>query len=76
MVVSPAFQNLSQRHYNQLNKGSTHMTKSLDDPWLSSSLLRPIGYCLLLLTLFDLISILVPPRLMNPTWEFQTINMR
>lgn len=49
------------------------MTKSLDDPWLSSSLLRPIGYCLLVLTLFDLISILVPLRLMNPTWEFQTI---
>ncbi len=49
------------------------MAKSVDDGWQSSSLLRPIGYCLLVLTLFDLISILVPPRLMNPTWEFQTI---
>lgn len=49
------------------------MTKSVDDGWLSSSLLRPIGYCLLVLTSFDLISILVPLRLMNPTWEFQTI---
>lgn len=41
--------------------------------WSSSALLRQIGYCLLVLSLFDVIHILVPPRFMDPTWEFQVI---
>jgi hypothetical protein len=36
-------------------------------------LLRWTGYGLLLLSLFDLLVILLPPSLMNPAWEFQTI---
>lgn len=41
--------------------------------WQSSALFRLVGYGLLLFVLFDLITVLVPPRLMNPVWEFQTI---
>lgn len=49
------------------------MTQIIDNGWSSSVLLRRIGYCLLLLALFDAIHILVPPRFMNPEWEFQVI---
>lgn len=41
--------------------------------WQSSVLFRLIGYGLLLFVLFDLITVFVPPRLMDPVWEFQTI---
>lgn len=36
-------------------------------------LLRFIGYGLLILTLFDVIYIIVPPLFMNPAWELQTL---
>ncbi len=36
-------------------------------------ILRWVGYGLLVLTLFDFISTLVPLRLQNPFWEFQTL---
>ncbi|HAX80014.1 MAG TPA: hypothetical protein DCY88_30310 [Cyanobacteria bacterium UBA11372] len=36
-------------------------------------ILRWVGYGLLLLTLFDFISTLVPLRFQNPFWEFQTL---
>lgn len=49
------------------------MTKSVDNKWWSSSLIRCIGYCLLALALFDIIDILIPPRFLDPTWEFQVI---
>lgn len=39
----------------------------------SIGLLRWLGYGLLLLALFDVIEILVPPQIMNPVWEFQTL---
>lgn len=39
----------------------------------SISLLRWLGYSLLVLALFDVIEILVPPQLMNPVWEFQSM---
>lgn len=49
------------------------MMKSKGNLLQSSSRFRLIGYGLLVLALFDFIYILVPPQLMNPTWEFQTI---
>lgn len=49
------------------------MAQAVDKGWLPSFLLRPIGYCLLVLALFDFIDILVPLRFMNPAWEFQMI---
>ncbi|ARV61869.1 hypothetical protein BZZ01_27510 [Nostocales cyanobacterium HT-58-2] len=39
----------------------------------SMTIVRVLGYGLLLLALFDIIEILVPPNFMNPLWEFQTI---
>lgn len=49
------------------------MTKPVENGWPSSSLLRPIGYCLLVLALFDVIQLVFPPHFMDPNWEFQTI---
>jgi hypothetical protein len=51
------------------------MTPPTSNNWSSTSLLRLIGYCLLGLTLFDVIEVLVPPRFLNPEWEFQTIGV-
>ena len=39
----------------------------------SATLLRWIGYGLLIFSLFDTIAIFVPTQLLNPAWEFQTI---
>lgn len=39
----------------------------------SSFLFHLIGYGLLIFVLFDLIDVLLPPRFMDPAWEFQTI---
>jgi hypothetical protein len=35
-------------------------------------LFRVVGYGLLILTLFDVVSALVPPQFNNPGWQFQT----
>jgi hypothetical protein len=35
-------------------------------------LFRVVGYGLLLLTLFDVVSALIPPQFSNPGWQFQT----
>lgn len=48
------------------------MAQSVDNELLSSSLVRHIGYCLLVLALLDLITLLIPPA-MNPVWRFQTM---
>ena len=39
----------------------------------SFSLLRMIGYILLVFSLIDYIGILIPPRLTDPPWEFQAM---
>ncbi len=39
----------------------------------TNAIARTVGYGLLILSLFDIISILYPPQLMNPVWEFQTM---
>jgi len=38
----------------------------------SMTILRVLGYGLLLLALFDIVETFVPPSFMNPVWEFQT----
>ncbi|MBW4621486.1 MAG: HpsJ family protein [Cyanosarcina radialis HA8281-LM2] len=50
----------------------------IDRKWLPSSLLRPIGYCLLGLTLFDWVALIVPiilgsQKWNHSDWRFQTI---
>jgi hypothetical protein len=49
------------------------MTQPLDKEGTSYSILRAIGYGLLLLVLLDIIHLLIPPGFLNPAWEFQTI---
>ena len=39
----------------------------------SSGILRLVGYGLLIMALVDFIFLLIPLKLMNPVWEFQTI---
>jgi hypothetical protein len=36
------------------------------------ALFRVVGYGLLLLTLFDVVSAIIPPQFSNPGWQFQT----
>ena len=38
----------------------------------SMSILRSLGYGLLLLAFFDIVEMFVPPNFMNPAWEFKT----
>ena len=58
------------------------MAKSLTSPAInffkeqqifSIAVLRLVGYGLIAMALIDYISIIIPPQLMNPVWEFQTI---
>ena len=39
----------------------------------SSSLFRWVGYGLLIFTVFDFVDTLLPPQLLNPVWELQTV---
>ena len=39
----------------------------------SSGILRLVGYGLLLMAIVDVSFLLIPPQLMNPLWEFQTM---
>lgn len=39
----------------------------------SLAILRLVGYGLIAMALIDYISLLIPPQLMNPVWEFQTV---
>jgi hypothetical protein len=49
------------------------MTKTVNNGWQSISLLRGIGYFLLVLALLDVIDTFFPPQFMDPNWEFQVI---
>lgn len=40
---------------------------------LTIRMLRLVGYVLLLLSCFDIISLFIPPRFMNPEWEVQVM---
>lgn len=39
----------------------------------SLSIIRLVGYGLLVMAFVDFLSLIIPPQLMNPAWEFQTI---
>lgn len=73
MVANWLAKTLIQRHHNPPNEDSAHMTKSVDNGWVSSTLFHRIGYGLLVLALIDLLNILLPPSPRNPNWVFQTI---
>ena len=42
-------------------------------PSFSLPIARAIGYCLVILALFDIVDSIIPAYFMNPVWEFQTI---
>ncbi|HEY9693941.1 MAG TPA: HpsJ family protein [Oculatellaceae cyanobacterium] len=49
------------------------MTASKKTQWDSSSLLALVGYSLLGLTLFDILDIFIPPKFLDPAWEFEAL---
>ncbi len=63
--------NTSERE--QLNQSEERSGRESSSLAWSIPLFRWIGYGLLILALFDLIEMFVPPRLTNPAWEFQTL---
>ncbi len=69
-VVSPSISKTPSVSMNQkvdkLGDFSLNILRSL-------GILRLSGYVLLILFFMDAVEILVPPRFLNPEWEFQTI---
>jgi uncharacterized protein YneF (UPF0154 family) len=63
---------MSESDTYQLVKKVEALWKSSTELLQSSLMIRGIGYGLLLLVLFDLIYLFIPPGFMNPAWEFQT----
>lgn len=55
------------------HQGSSSVTQSNSNELWFTPLFRLVGYGLLILALFDIIDIFVPPRFTNPAWEFQTV---
>lgn len=49
------------------------MNISQERQLFSSGILRLVGYGLLVLASIDVLFLLIPPQLMNPVWEFNTI---
>ena len=48
------------------------MKSQSETPW-SVAIFRRVGYGLLVLALLDLLTTLLPPRLLNPLWQFETM---
>lgn len=63
---------MSESDTNQLIEKVEALWKSSIELLQTSILVRGVGYGLLLLFLFDLIYLFIPPGFMNPTWELQT----
>ena len=51
-------------------KTTSNLIQKTSKPWYVS-LVNSVGYGLLLLVIFDLITMMIPAHLMNPVWEFQ-----
>lgn len=58
-----------------MSKGITTPVASFlhEQQLFSIFMLRLVGYGLIAMASIDFISLVVPPKLMNPTWEFQTM---
>lgn len=63
---------MSELDTNQLIGKVESLWRSSTELLQTSVLVRGVGYGLLLLVLFDLISLFIPPAFMNPAWELQT----
>jgi hypothetical protein len=49
------------------------IVQAIDSKSRSVGILRVVGYGLVILATFNLVDTLVPPRIMDPIWEFQSI---
>jgi hypothetical protein len=64
---------MSDSNINQLQESVEDIKQFGFSVLRSANLLRLIGYGLLIFSLFDTIAIFIPPQLLDPAWEFQTI---
>jgi hypothetical protein len=62
---------MTKQKQERLPKKPIEITDGIED--LSFSLLRLLGYILLIFSLIDYLAILIPPRLTDSVWEFQAI---
>jgi hypothetical protein len=68
--------------YKFVNSELSNLSESVESIKLGSfnlqlwiPIFRLVGYCLLVLSLFDIIEQFIPPGFMNPAWEFKTMGM-
>ncbi len=64
---------MSDSNINQLQESIEDIRQFGFSLLRSATLFRWIGYGLLIFSLFDTISIFIPPDFLNPGWEFQVI---
>ncbi len=64
---------MSDSNINQLQESVEDIRQFGFSLLRSAALFRWIGYGLLIFSLFDTISIFIPPDFLNPGWEFQVI---
>ena len=64
---------MSDSNINQLQESVEDIRQFGFSLLRSATLLRWIGYGLLIFSLFDTIAVFIPPQLLNPAWEFQTM---
>ncbi len=64
---------MSDSNINQLQESVEDIRQFGFSLLRSATLFRWIGYGLLIFSLFDTISIFIPPDFLNPGWEFQVI---
>lgn len=71
MTLSPGYSSVPDPQHSSTigNKASVFTLQQQKTMMLS----RRVGYALLLLCFIDLLYVLIPPELMNPVWEYQTI---
>jgi len=58
---------------NPASARSSALLPPSKNQWLATFVLRLTGYALLLLTLVDTLAIVLPPQLLDPAWELETI---
>jgi len=71
MTISSSYSSLPDPQ-NAVNSGDRAPSLSLQQQ-KTLMLSRRVGYALLLLCSIDLLYVLLPPELLNPVWEYQTI---
>lgn len=64
---------MSDSNINQLQESVEDIRQFGFSLLRSATLLRWIGYGLLIFSIFDTIAIFIPPAFLDPVWEFQTI---